>query len=665
MSPAPRRRSRMQLPLNSMMWALDDTAVDNASLRAKALTDIRKAGFEGVTVFVRGGRYSWADREGIAALAHITELTAAMDMTFWLAADPRMISHRLVGIDGKRMVVSGESTVPSRVPLSARVIGGRFSARCRVRARIVHVMNEAAVTFRPIGVYHARLVDGPNDSGVDITENARFFYNANDGYVEAFGVVPGPAAKRARVLVFFLFETNHFDYASTKQRHAYVGALHLAHARGVTPSMIVWDEPGYPCIDGCFPVLNPEHARLSDGESVMHDIWRLTDAPVDRDTDRFRIAYYMALQEEISEARLTCNAMLGKAALPFRIDGIHDTWRWESADTADRLHGSLDIWKHNQRNSAGFVDLGSVQLLKNPESDFYSNLAGICAASLGLGRQSRSGVAYNNLWTVGEQRWQRLVLGHCIDVLALFGTRWIAHIYGPAGVLGSHRSFLGLDVTPGYPHHGTWPAMHEWNRRLKIQQESTEGVLPITDVAVVFPTETLYMLDKSQADAVFQDVFRLILFLTDHHLTVELLSQTELARSRRTAHGRTTVIVYPRPPQSAKPESGVAFYARPELLRTAGSHARPAAEFAASPHELLSRLRREAVKDLLTAPERTWVTRTRTSLGHVVTLIPSRCGFRYEGTLTFHGTEVDVPPHDGLCRLLFGDDGALVALERP
>jgi hypothetical protein len=654
------------LPVNAMMWTLDDPAIEEKTLRAHAFDDIRRAGFDGVVVSVRAGRYCWSDEEAIAALAHVTTLTAAAGLTFWLVADPRMISHRLVRHDGKRMIVSGGSTVPRRTPLAVAVRGGRFNARCRIRPRVTHTMNEVAMTFRPIGIAHAYLVDASSMASRDITGETRFFHNASGNYVEAYGRVDTRGG-RARVTVSFLFETNHFDYDSAAQRAEYVRALAALHAGGARPSRIVWDEPGYPCVNGCFPVNEVIMDDAVSGVVSPPRVQRLLWERAPGDEAAFRGAYYKAIQDEIISARREINDALRAASIPFRVEGIHDTWRWESADSADRLHGSLDLWKSGRGGRAAFVDLGSIQLLRAPSNDFHSNLAGISAAALGLGRRSRAGVAFNNMWTTGEARWQRGVMSHAVDALALNGARWIAHIYGPAGVLGAHHSFLGLDVTPGYPHHSTWRMMPDWTARLRAHHERLAGALPVPDVTMVFPLGTLYALDKSAADAVFADLFRAILYLTDHHLTVELVSEADLRGVRGRAAARCVVHAYPSRTHAARalplPDALHCVYAGPVPPTVVCDPAGAGVPGTSDPEALFALLGSMGPKRELTAPPRCWATRCAVPGGHVVTLIPARHGYRYRGLLVFRGTRVEIPSHDGLCRVLFDENNTVVGME--
>jgi hypothetical protein len=655
----PIHRAQSRLPVHSMMWALDDASIEDAARRVRALEDIQRAGFDGVTVFVRGGRSCWLDPEAIDALAHISAWTAAHGMIFWLGTDPRFISRHILHGGGKRMIVCGDATVPRRVPLLATVTDGRFLARCRIVPRAVHTMNEAAVTFHPIELSHARLFDASAQDGVDVTGQARFFHDALRGQVEAFGRLDRNPGSRARIAAFFLFETNHFDYASQAQLDAYARALAALSHAGVDPAMIVWDEPGYPCIDGCYPVPGIEPDRGTRRDSLSRELWRLTRNAESETARAFATRYYSMIQDEVTAARAYVNAALRRARIPWSIGGIHDTWRWESADVADRLHGSLDIWRSGADRRAGFVDLGSAQLLRDPGSDFHAHLAGISAAAIGLGRRAREGVAYDNLWTAGEARWQSRVLSHCIDATALFGLRWIAHIYGPAGVHGASSSFLGLADTPGYPDHSTWSGMGAWTARLRRHDERTGGRLPEVDATIVFPLETLYAHCKREADAMFGDLFRLVLFLTDHHLTVEFCSPDFLRRNAAPA----TIRIVPFPTRAAERRSvDTVLYYDPRGVARA-MPGLPSHRFADTHRGVLALVRAHLPEAAIEAPARCWVTRTRIADGHLVTLAPSRSGYRYQGRLVFHGSEIRIPPQRGLLRVILDEHCAPLAIE--
>jgi hypothetical protein len=195
----------------------------------------------------------------------------------------------------------------------------------------------------------------------------------------------------------------------------------------------------------------------------------------------------------------------------------------------DMNHGSMNLWETAPAKSGGFVDLGAVNKLRDNESPWYSNFGAMSVVVASLGKLNEHPLAYNNLWTVGDddgQGWQKKIMEHCVKVMALFGTRWLAHAYGPVGTIGQERTFLGTPELPGYPEHSTWPAFPTWNAFLSEALNETGGRLPKANLLVLYPVESMYALADHRADKVAEEIFAFILSLLDNHFHVDVLATT-------------------------------------------------------------------------------------------------------------------------------------------
>jgi hypothetical protein len=662
-----------------MVWSITDAVIEDRVLRERQFRDLEAAGFGGVAAFVRCTRYSWDDPLAMSAWRHINDLCRKSGISCWLGPDPRFVSHKVTrDSSGLELVLFGNACRADVVPNAAQVQGGRYTVRCALTPRHVHTLTDVAVEYTPIGlarVYAFRRgakLPGRKDI-IDITEPSRQFYNARDRYVEAFGSVPDGIDENWSVIAFFRVRTNHFDFSNPQHLKQYDAMLATLKSSGCSPEGIMWDEPGYTCTYGSLP-FSPSIRKLyqsSRKSALERDLWKLAFEADDSSHIPVRLAYYRAVQETIlqAERRLqkTSHRLWGQKT----IVGIHDTWHFESADMCDMNHGSLDLWKTARAKSGGFVDLGAVNLLKDPRSTHYANLATMSVAAASMGKSCTPPLAYSNLWTVGDddgEGWQKGVLNHCVKIMALFGTRWLAHAYGPVGTVGQERTFLGSPPLPGYPDHSTWRAFPSWNTYLSDELKKTEGALPESSLLVLYPVESLYALADHRADAAAARIFNMVLLLLDHHYHFELLS-TSVARHGRwrgkqfcVGAGRYDFIVFPYPEVIDSPLLRLISRFDKQILFAFGSPTfteRGSSIRASTPGSLtdfdqvLQRLSSFPGLQPVTAPGNCWTTITNLKRGTLVSLAPSRVGARFQGAVTFKNKVYHLPETDRLERVFF------------
>ena len=459
----------------------------------------------------------------------------------------------------------------------------------------------------------------------------------------------------------------------------YADRLSRLQKEGVRTGSLMWDEAGYTCTYGSLPFTPAirKAFRRASGFGLEHQLWKMAFEALDGSHVSVRIRYYREVQKSVNDAQRLTNRVMRRLWGPRTIASVHDTWHFESADMCDMNHGSMDLWAASGVKSGGFIDLGGINALRDPASPYYAHLAALSVIAASIGRHGGGGFAFNNLWTVGDdagEGWQRGVMDHCVNVMALFGLRWLAHAYGPVGTIGEENTFLGSPPLPGYPAHSTWGGFPAWNERLRAHFGATEGALPSANVLLLFPVESLYALADERANRIASDLFSLVLALVDAQYQVEVLGTSEAAggkwRGENFLVGKSAyeAVILPFAHvierrlfvrAGLKPERLLLFGqipakdARGKALR--GS-ARPAVSV--TPGEIVGILEKLGVQRPVRGPAGSWVTATPTGKGIVATVTPSRFGIPAEGTLACGDAHVALPQSKGITRILFPPGGA-------
>jgi hypothetical protein len=666
-----------------MVWTLTDEVIENEEIRVNQFHEIRRSGFGGVAVYVRCSRYTWHDPPARAALRGIGRLCRRYGMACWLGPDPRFVSRQLIGTKGGvEVLLFGNRTRADRFPNFGTIHEGQFTVRCDLEPRHVHTLNEVAIEYYPRGIARVYAVllrgdDQPPEKVLDITNRSCFFYNARARYVEAFGTLQELKDEGWRILAFFHAETSHVDYSNAQQMRRYMSMLDALKKEGCAADGIMWDEAGYTCTYGTLPfapaILKEYRRRV--GKDLSADLWKLALPAGNESHVRVRCAYYASVQRTLNAANAASTRHLLRLWGAGTVSGIHDTWHFESADMCDMNHGSLDLWEAMKTKTGGFVDLGGIDQLREPHSSWYSHIAAMNVICASLGKMSKGNYAYNNLWTVGDdggEGWQSTIMSYCVDTMAIFGLRWLAHAYGPVGTIGEERSFLGSPPLPGYPAHSTWPHFPGWTARLNEHLGAVEDKLPESGVLVVFPIETLYSLAGPAADAASVEVFRLILALLDTHIQVDVHAPS-ICREGRWAKGvfhlgnsRYRAVIFPFA-QVLSPEllpllrtggkNVFAMGGTPRRLSTGRTCASGPSAKGGTIASVLEWLATLPGTDALEAPKDSWATVTPLERGTMISVCPSRHGYTFSGPLRYRGAGVILPECTGLTRVFFPTAG--------
>ena len=669
-----------------MVWSITDAVIEDRSVREKQFRDTAESGFGGVAAFVRCSRYSWDDPLAMATWRQINDACRSRGMQCWLGPDPRFVSHKLTqDSTGLEVLLFGNAAKADVVPNTAPVRDGRYSIRCMLPPRHVHTLTDVAIEFSPIRlakVYafrNGRTALGRKDI-VDMTAGARLFHNVRDGYVEAFGIMPKRTGNDWSVIAFFHVRTNHVDFSNRLRLQRYNRMLQQLKKAGCRPDGIMWDEPGYTCQYGSLPYSPAIRKSYQAGKpsSLERDLWKLAFEAEDSSHIPVRLRYYHTVQNSITRAEMDLQRTVRRLWGPDTVLGIHDTWHFESADMCDMNHGSMNLWDSARAKSGGFVDLGGVNLLKDQDSSWYSNLAAMSVVASSLGKMGKLPLAYNNLWTVGDdegQGWQKSVMEHCVNIMALFGTRWLAHAYGPAGTIGQERTFLGTPELPGYPKHSTWTSFPNWNAFVSRELDKVDKQLPQANVLLLYPVESLYALANARADRVAAEIFSLLCSLLDEHVQVDVLATTAAGTGRWSKNqfhvGSKTYdfILCPHARVIDRRLLQILNMAKERVLFLFDSpaHFENGKRIRTAPPSVsasggLARIRSMNELKPVYAPEHSWVTMTRTKRGTIISLAPSRAGYRYGGEVRMGNQSIVLPETNQLKRILFPPAGQPVIL---
>ena len=676
------KKTTSQHAIIPIMWTITDEIIENQDVLERQFEDIKKSGFDGISAFVRCSRYNWSQKPTIEALEYINSLCKKNDIKFWVCPDPRFISRNLMqGSTGLPVVLFGDAIIAKKVPNFSQVKDDKFNIRCNIPPRHGHMVNEIAIEFTPSKLLKCYALPTNKSTFnqyeiIDITDDTNFFYNAKQHYVEAFGCFKSIDGNEWKVIAFFECFTCHVDFSNSIHIENYIDSLTYFAERTGKAELIMWDEPGYTCQYGALPYSDEicQQFKQETNLSFTDNIWKMAVECDDDSHNNIRIKYFQIIQQFVNNAQKKTWEVARNIWGPNTQSGIHDTWHFESADMCDMNHGSMDLWKGLKSKSGGFVDLGFINQLRDSTSDYYSNLAALCSICASLGKLSEDKVAYNNLWTVGDDEtgWQKTVMNHCVNTMALFGQYWFAHIYGPVGTIGEEKGFLGSPPMPGYPDHSTWEMFPEWTSRLKNHFEKVEHTLPSSNILVVFPIETLYSLANKRADKVAFEIFNLILELVDNHYQVDIVSSSVFINGWW--HEDAFVLednIYDAvifPHAKIITESvihiqqlggGKSIYAfdLPQKTPENCLFSLPVKNKAKSNKEIIEWLDQQSHLKLVNAPKNSWISITKLEEGTLITLAPSRHDYTYEGEVSFSEKSMLLEKTSSLCRVFFPNNG--------
>ncbi len=675
------KHPKKTIPNSTIMWTLTDKVIENSEVLEQQFFDIINAGFDGIAPFVRCSRYNWAAKPARQAIAHVRSLCEKHEIKLWLFPDPRFISRTIVQKSkGLPVLLCGEQVIAEKVPQLCDISNGSFNIRCHVPPRKGHMINEVGIEFTPVklaAVYAVRDKDViADDDIVDITSQAQLFYNAFEHYAEAFGKIKIEDEENWKVMAFFETVAIHFDFSNPQHLTDYISILvDFAKETGQADAFL-WDEPGYTCVYGAFPFSEylQNNFLKKTGMSLQDNLWKLVSKTQDNSHIRVRSHYFNAVQQSVNNAQKKSWDAVKKIWGEQTACGIHDTWHFEMGDMADMNHGSMDLWKGLISKDGGYVDLGAINYLKEPDSFYYKNFAALSMMCKSLGVFSQDKYAFNNMWTIGDddgEGWQVTVMDYCVNAMIMLGQRWLAHIYGPVGVIGEEAGFLGSPPMPGHPDHSTWPHYPEWNERYEKHLNDVQHKLPEANVLVVFPAETMYAAANAACNKTALEVFDIILDLMDRHYQIDVVSSVILEKGKwqmgqfAVNDSKYDLILLPfaniLPDHIvsilSENKDKVMFVESVPETSTNGEKIEADIQHYAKDRKTMIDLLDQMDLKTVQAPDNCWVSVTQTGQGRVISLCPARHTYCYEGNVSFNGQQMNIDQSKGLTRILFPENG--------
>jgi len=187
----------------------------------------------------------------------------------------------------------------------------------------------------------------------------------------------------------------------------------------------------------------------------------------------------------------------------------------------------------------------------------------------------------------------------------------------------------------------------------------------------------LYVLADLRADKAAADMFALILSLLDNHFHVDVLATT-VARNGHwygkqfcIGAGKYDFVLCPHATIVDRKLLRILNAAKDKVLfpHEAPTHFEDGKSIPTSllhdssePGEVLARLKSLSELRTVKAPEQCWVTITQTKQGTIVSLAPSRFGYRYSGEVRIRDKSIMLAETDQLERILFPPVGEPVHL---
>jgi hypothetical protein len=484
-------------------WFWSDKEVENPALLKNQLEDIRAAGFQGVLACLGRTRYELTDRKVVRAATQASQWAKRRGIFFWLQADPRRASRSMISATGERTRYlscareTGAAGEHGRWrPNIVRVRKNRFFIRIPFPAETrTPVLHEMSLRLEPAGLERAFLFKIENGAAAaaslrDITSETRFFCNASDHTVEAFGEVRTPPKEPWYAMAFFNFESNLIDYAGRANVDSLLDYVENLFEAGLYLDGICWDHPGFFRNAGNLPVsLSLFNAFIAEYGYDLRD--RLPALFLDFDNASHipvRCDYASLLDDSVTQALGDFRGMLH--AYFGDIEMLVPSDLTVSGPAA----GSLDSW---QGLSVSFSASGALRH-KTRDGNRTEDILSTMAEIKSLGVFSRNQKAYVLLKGFGQDRDES---AWCADLAALFSIQRLMREYGTGGC-----GRMKARTEPGFPNRPEWSLMPEWNRHHDSLAGITGYKFPESDTLLVLPHETLISANAAGAEALRAEI---------------------------------------------------------------------------------------------------------------------------------------------------------------
>lgn len=527
------------------IWEWSDTEIEHPKVLRKQLMDIHAQGYSGVLATLGTTRYEFLNKNVVRAIAQTSQWAKRRGVAFWFQADPRQASRTLITKTGERtqnLIVAEhpDHGLHDQMVNMAKVKKNRFELRYELpRDRFTPRIREQALHFEPAGLERVFLFkqnDGiiVGESVRDVTEFSHFYTNLKDGYAEVFGNVHVTEDETWYCIAFPKFDTNLYDFAGCQSNDLLLLFIEdlfdaCSHLDGIS-----WGEGevGYVVDIGRFPVsLSLYNSFLAENRYDLRDVLYTLVMPVDDNSHaKVRYDYYSLLMETVFGAQKNFYQMIHSffQGVDF---GIHHTYHFNTNKVNDLVQGSIDPWRSLEQVSSAFLEMAPPQSPESQTEEFISSL--IIAKSLGIYSVNQS--AFLNIY---ESRKNPDLMNYWIDVMGLYSVQWLSRkACLDQKSLDDNSSNLDVKI----------------NRKISRLREITNFKFPESDVAVVYPAETIMSIGSQNAENLIQEFNTLTTRLVLAGFQLDVIS-TKLLRRIQISHEGVTIghrcyrsIIFPYP----------------------------------------------------------------------------------------------------------------------
>ena len=487
---------------NIFIWRWSDTEIDHPNLLRYQLKSVEANGFSGVLAVLHQSRYELMDSKVIRAVAQVSQWARHRHLAFWIQADPRQTSRSLIAKTHERMHLWLTSDSPGQLPLCAanlgRITNNTYSLRYHIPKSVAApYIQERAITYQPLHLDRVFVFQMENntvlvDTVKDMTQTARFFANMEEGFIEIFGEVSIPEQQTWYAAAFPRLETNLYDYHGRKSndhlRH-YIEELFDASSY---IDGFVWGEANSLCHQGQFPVSDSMlNGFIAEYRYDIRD--KLYALILDTDNKshiRIRYDYHRFIMDAVFQAQKDFYSFAHSFLGDVRI-GLNHPWQ-EGCSPGRMTFNHVDPWRALPAQHMGLTEI----IWKTDTPEDRANLLAQLAITRSLAGFSRDGISFTRLPYKSSSDTD---LKHHLDLLSLNSIRWIDDMIQSE-----------FSATDEYACENHLRLGKQVNRRFQMIAEFTNFQPVESDVAVVYPVESLMTENTVKSESLMMKIHCLI-----------------------------------------------------------------------------------------------------------------------------------------------------------
>ena len=487
---------------NIFIWRWSDTEIEHPNLLRYQLKSVEANGFSGVLAVLHQSRYELMDPKVVRAVAQVSQWARHRHLVFWLQADPRQSSRSLIAKTQERMhlwLTSDYSPQhPCRPAHLGRIANNAFSLRYHIPKSVATpYIQERAITYQPLHLDRVFVFQMENevllvDTVKDMTQSTRFFANMEEGFIEIFGEVSIPEQQTWHVAAFPRLETNLYDYHGRKSNDHMRHYIEELFDASTYIDGFVWGEANFLCHQGLYPMSDSMlNGFIAEYQYDIRDkLYALILDTDNRSHIRVRHDYHRFMMESVFRAQQDFHSFAHSFLGDMRI-GLNHPWK-EGCAPNRLLFNQFDPWRALPSQHMGLTEI----IWKTGTQEDRANLQAQLAITRSLACFSQDGYSFTRLPFKSSTDTD---LKHYLDLLSLNSIRWIDDMIQSE-----------FSATDEYACENHLRLGKQVNRRFQMIDEFTNFQSVESDVAVVFPIETLMIGNPLASESLMTQIHQLI-----------------------------------------------------------------------------------------------------------------------------------------------------------